>query len=76
MPRKPGTFLEVAEVTLRAAKTPLTATEIIERGGVPEGCKGRTPVKTLYAALLREVRLKGEQSRFGRSPGGKFVYRS
>jgi hypothetical protein len=37
--------------------------------------KGRTPASTLYSAILRELKSKGEQSRFVKSQRGKFAYR-
>jgi hypothetical protein len=38
--------------------------------------KGRTPASTLYSAILRELKSKGEQSRFVKSQRGKFARRA
>ena len=37
--------------------------------------KGRTPARTLYSAILRELKSKGNQSRFVKSQRGKFALR-
>jgi HB1, ASXL, restriction endonuclease HTH domain len=37
--------------------------------------KGRTPASTLYAALLRELQMKGEQARFCKTGRGQFSLR-
>ena len=33
---------------------------------------GRTPANTLYAAILREIKTKGDESRFVKVERGKF----
>jgi len=38
--------------------------------------KGRTPARTLYSALLRELQTKGEQARFVKVGRGKFALRA
>jgi hypothetical protein len=37
--------------------------------------KGRTPASTLYAALAREIRLKGKAARFVQTGPGRFAAR-
>ena len=37
--------------------------------------KGKTPSSTLYAAIAREVKLKGTASRFIKTGPGRFAYR-
>jgi hypothetical protein len=37
--------------------------------------KGRTPARTLYSAILRELQSKGEQSRFVKGQRGQFALR-
>jgi hypothetical protein len=37
--------------------------------------KGQTPSATLYAALTREIRLKGAAARFVKTGPGRFAYR-
>jgi hypothetical protein len=34
---------------------------------------GKTPANTLYAAILREIAIKGRQARFRKMGRGKFV---
>ncbi len=36
---------------------------------------GKTPDATLYSAILREIQVKGEQSRFVKTERGKFAIR-
>src|SRR5262249_28738221 len=35
---------------------------------------GKPPAATLYSALLREIKLKGKQSRFQKTARGQFIY--
>lgn len=44
----------------------------VERGLWTPG-KGRTPANTLYAAISREIKVKGEASRFVKAERGKFA---
>ena len=37
---------------------------------------GKTPAGTLYAAILRETKIKGCQARFHKTSRGHFVYQS
>ena len=37
--------------------------------------KGRTPSGTLYSAVLRELRTRGDQARFCKTERGKFAWR-
>jgi HB1, ASXL, restriction endonuclease HTH domain len=65
------------------------AARILEEAGQPMGCKemiegmatkgywtspnGQTPHATLYAGILREMKVKGKESRFTKSDRGKFA---
>jgi HB1, ASXL, restriction endonuclease HTH domain len=65
------------------------AARVLEEAGEPMGCKemietmaskgywcspnGQTPHATLYAAILREMKVKGKESRFTKSDRGKFA---
>jgi len=65
------------------------AARVLEEAGEPMGCKemieamaskgywsspnGQTPHATLYAAILREMKVKGKESRFTKSDKGKFA---
>jgi hypothetical protein len=66
------------------------AAKVLQERGVAMNCKdliaemaakgywtspgGRTPESTLYAAILRETKTRGEQARFRKSERGKFAY--
>ena len=36
---------------------------------------GKTPAATLYSAILREIKIKGKQSRFEKPDRGKLAFR-
>jgi hypothetical protein len=38
--------------------------------------KGKTPAATLYAALTREIKLKGDAARFQKTGRGTFAFRA
>ena len=37
---------------------------------------GKTPAATLYSALMRETKTKGNQARFQKTARGQFVYQT
>jgi HB1, ASXL, restriction endonuclease HTH domain len=65
------------------------AARVLQEAGEPMGCKemidamaskgywsspnGQTPHATLYAAILREMKVKGKEARFIKSDRGKFA---
>ncbi len=59
-----------------AADGPLTCTQMVERmtakGYWSPARGGKTPANTLYSAVLREIKTKGEDSRFEKVERGKF----
>jgi hypothetical protein len=70
--------LDAAARVLRESGQPLTCPELIERmaaKGYWSSPKGKTPSSTLYAAIAREVKLKGTASRFIKTGPGRFAYR-
>lgn len=70
--------LDAAAKVLGETGTPMTATEMIEAMAAKNywtSPNGATPANTLYAAILREIKLKGEQSRFQKTERGKFAAR-
>jgi hypothetical protein len=70
--------LDAAHLVLAKAGAPMTAKELIEAmaaQGLWNSPNGKTPANTLYAAILREITVKGEQSRFARPEPGKFTAR-
>ena len=67
--------LDAAAQVLAEAKEPLGAKEMVERM-LAKGLwqtAGRTPSATIYAAIIREIRDKGEASRFVKVERGKFT---
>ena len=75
--RKPGA-LDAAVKVLGAAKDPLTTKEMIDAMAAKNLWKspgGKTPDRTLYSAILREIVLKGKESRFVKTERGKFTLR-
>ena len=66
--------LDAAAQILAEAKEPLGAKEMVERM-LAKGLwqtKGRTPSATIYAAIIREIAAKGDESRFRKTERGKF----
>lgn len=64
------------------------AAKVLAEAGGPLGCKpmvetmlakkywttnGKTPVATLYSAILREIQTKGKESRFKKTDRGRFA---
>ncbi len=55
---------------------PMRCKDIVElaiKRGLWTPRTGKTPASTLYAAILREITLKGEASRFTKTERGKFA---
>ena len=68
--------LEAAARVLEEAGRPMTAMEIVaeaEARGYWKSPGGKTPERTLYAAIVREIATKGAQSRFRKVERGKFA---
>ena len=66
--------LDAAAQVLGEAKEPLSAKEMVERM-LAKGLwqtKGQTPAATIYAAVIREIAAKGDDSRFRKVERGKF----
>ena len=71
--------LDAAARVLRESGQPMSCPELIEQmaaKGYWTSPKGKTPASTLYAAIAREVKLKGAASRFIKTGPGRFAYRS
>lgn len=69
------TGLDAAAKVLAEVGTPLKCTEIVERA-LKQGywqTNGQTPSATLYSAMLREINVKGKDSRFQRTDKGTFA---
>ncbi|MEX1229485.1 MAG: winged helix-turn-helix domain-containing protein [Planctomycetaceae bacterium] len=73
--RRPSALDSAARV-LGESKEPMTASEMIEAmaaKGYWTSPGGKTPANTLYAAILREIQLKGTDARFVKTERGKFA---
>jgi len=70
--------LDAAAKVLAEAGEPMNCKAIVERT-LAEGLwqtNGKTPAATLYSAIIREIRDKGEASRFAKVERGKFTRNS
>jgi hypothetical protein len=68
--------LEAAAKVLGETKKALSAQEMIEAMKAKDywtSPKGKTPSATLYAALTREIKTKGNQARFQKASPGHFT---
>lgn len=67
--------LDAAALVLREAGASMNAQDlvrcIIERGLWTTG--GKTPAATIYAAMLREIKVKGDKARFAKVDRGRFA---
>lgn len=72
--RKPS-GLDLAASALQAFGEPMSAKDIAQRA-IDAGwaTSGKTPHATLYAAMIREIRDKGEASRFVKVDRGRFAF--
>ena len=70
--------LDAAARVLEETGQAMRCTELIAAmaaQGYWKSPKGRTPSGTLYSAVLRELRTRGDQARFRRTERGKFALR-
>jgi len=69
--------LDLAAKALTQSKEPLGAKALAEKA-IAAGwqTKGKTPEATLYSAITREIKAKGDDSRFIKSGKGLFAARS
>jgi hypothetical protein len=68
--------IDPAAKVLSESNDPMTTKEMVDAmsaKGYWSSPGGKTPAATLYSAILREVQLKGNESRFKKSERGKFV---
>jgi hypothetical protein len=72
---KAMTGLDAATLVLKEAGEPLNAQDLIarilERGLWKT--EGKTPAATIYAAMIREIKTKGSDSRFQKVDRGRFA---
>jgi hypothetical protein len=70
--------LDAAARLLRETGQAMSCPELIEQmtaKGYWSSPQGKTPSATLYAAIAREIQLKGEAARFVKTGPGRFAYR-
>jgi len=68
--------LDAAAKVLSESKEPLTTREMVDAMQVKGYWKspdGKTPDRTLYSAILREIVVKKAESRFKKTERGKFT---
>jgi hypothetical protein len=71
--------LDAAARVLAEAKEPMNCQEMIKvmaDKGYWTSPGGKTPHATLYSAILREIKVKGKDSRFKKTERGKFTANS
>jgi hypothetical protein len=69
--------LDAAALVLRESGQPMSCPELIAQmaaKGYWTSPHGKTPASTLYAAMAREAKLKGKESRFQKTGPGRFAY--
>jgi hypothetical protein len=75
-PKRPSA-LDAAAVVLKNAGQPMRAQEMIAamaEQGLWTSPGGKTPHATLYAAIIREITVKGSESRFRKTDRGLFEF--
>jgi hypothetical protein len=75
-PTKKLSALEAAVRVLEESQVPMSCGEMIAAmtsKGYWTSPGGKTPAATLYSAILRELKVKGEQARFQKTERGKFA---
>ncbi len=68
--------LDAAAKVLSESKQPLRSGELIEQmaaQGYWKSPGGKTPAATLYAAIMREINIKGQDARFKKTGRGLFA---
>jgi hypothetical protein len=73
---KKTSALDAAAKLLAASKEPMTTKEMIDSlaaKGIWKSPGGKTPDRTLYSAILREIGTKGKDARFKKTERGKFA---
>jgi len=68
--------IDAAAQVLASSKEPLNAKEMIEAMAAKSlwtSPGGKTPHATLYSAIIREIAVKGKESRFTKTERGKFA---
>ena len=77
VPRKGLGLLSAAAVVLERSDAPMSVKAMIEAAksdGLWSPGSGKTPEQTLYSAIIREIRDKGNASRFRKEGRGLFAF--
>ena len=75
VPEKKLSLVNAAAAVLERSDEAMTVKEMIEKAkaaGLWSPGTGKTPEQTLYSSILREIKTKGERSRFVTAGKGKF----
>jgi len=73
---KKTSALDAAAKLLASSKEPMTTKEMVDALAAKNLWKspgGKTPDRTLYSAILREIGTKGKDARFKKTERGKFA---
>ncbi|MEZ6099997.1 MAG: HTH domain-containing protein [Pirellulaceae bacterium] len=73
---KKTSALDAAAKVLASSKTSMTTSEMIDAMAEKKlwsSPGGKTPDRTLYSAILREIATKGKDARFKKTERGKFA---
>ena len=68
--------IDAAAKVLAESKEPMSTGEMIEHmaaKGYWKSPGGQTPNATLYAAIIREIKVKGKETRFKKTDRGRFA---
>ncbi len=77
-PKKKLSLLNAALEVLKSGDESLTARQMVEAAkdrGIWTPGAGKTPEQTLYSAIMREIKAKGDASRFVKDARGHFKAR-
>ena len=77
VPRKGLGLLSAAAAVLERSDAPMSVKAMIEKAkseGLWTPGAGKTPEQTLYSAIIREIRDKGNTSRFRKEGRGLFAF--
>ena len=68
--------LDAAAIVLKKAGVPMTCKEVWAKIDEQKMwfTEGKTPKATIYSAILREIKAKGEDSRFKKAARGRFEF--
>ena len=79
-PKKPApkktSALDAAAKVLAGSKSAMTTKQLVDAMAAEKlwsSPGGKTPDRTLYSAILREINVKGKDSRFKKTERGKFA---